>query len=169
MIASSIYHCIILYILVDYLDWGIYGCSWGTLITYVVNTLILSVYCMRKESLKESFFFPTKECFENMWDYFKIGIPSSAMISIEWWSFELQAVMSSYLGILYGGSMVIMINTLVMTSMVPYGASIVAAVLIGNSLGEGKPKKAVLYLKLVTGYTLFSTAVVSGLLLLLRN
>lgn len=89
MIAASIYHCIILYILVHVFDYGIYGCSWGTVITYIINTLIVTIYCARREDLKESFFFPTRECFDDMWDYFKIGLPSSAMISLEWWSFEL--------------------------------------------------------------------------------
>ncbi len=147
MIAASVYHCIILYVLVDVMGYGIYGCSWGTVITYVINSFVVTVYCgyIRKD-LKESFFFPTRECFDDLWDYFKIGLPSSAMISLEWWSFEIQAVMSSYLGILYGGSMVILINTLTVLTMIPFGAQIAGAVFIGNCMGEGKPTKAKIYL-----------------------
>jgi len=68
---------------------GIVGASVGTIITYFVNTVIVTVYCALKEDLKESFFFPTRECFDDLWDYFRIGLPSSAMISLEWWSFEI--------------------------------------------------------------------------------
>lgn len=140
MVAASIYHCIILYVLVEVFDYGIYGCSWGTVITYVINSFVVTFYCgWMRPDLKESFFFPTRECFDDLWDYFKIGLPSSAMISLEWWSFEIQAVMASYLGILYGGSMVILINTLTVFTMIPFGAQIAGAVFIGNCMGEGKP------------------------------
>jgi MATE family multidrug resistance protein len=123
MIAASIYHCIILYVLVIVYNFGILGCAWGTVITYIINTSIVTIYCgWIRTDLKESFFFPDKECFEDLWDYFKIGLPSSAMISLEWWSFELQAVFSSWLGIIYGGSMVIMINILTVLTMIPFGA-----------------------------------------------
>ena len=101
MIAASIYHVIILYILVIVMDLGIWGCSWGTVITYVTNTIIVTLYCgVYRKDLKESFFWPNKECFEDLWDYFKIGLPSSAMISLEWWSNELQVIMGSLLGII---------------------------------------------------------------------
>ena len=90
MIAASIYHCIILYVLVIVYNFGIWGCAWGTVITYIINAAVVTIYCgWIRTDLKESFFFPDKECFEDLWDYFKIGLPSSAMISLEWWSFEL--------------------------------------------------------------------------------
>ena len=122
MIAASIYHYLILYILVDVLGYGIYGCSWGTAITYIINLFLVTFYCgVIRKDLKESFFFPTRECFDDLWDYFKIGLPSSAMISLEWWSSEFQAVMASWLGIVYGGSMVILINTMTVMSMFAFG------------------------------------------------
>jgi Na+-driven multidrug efflux pump len=78
-----------LYVLVIRLEWGIVGASIGTIITYGMNAVLVTVYCMMRKDLKESFFFPTRECFEDLWDYMRIGLPSSAMISLEWWSFEL--------------------------------------------------------------------------------
>lgn len=170
MIAASVYHCIILYILVIYFDFGLLGCSWGTVITYIINTTVVTVYCgYIRTDLKESFFFPNKECFEDLWDYFKIGLPSSAMISLEWWSFELQAVFSSWLGIIYGGSMVIMINTLTVLTMIPFGSQIAGAVFVGNCLGEGKPHKAKIYQWLITVYTFIACAVCSALLVIYKE
>jgi MATE family multidrug resistance protein len=170
MIAASIYHCIILYILVIVYDFGLLGCSWGTVITYIINTCIVTIYCgWIRTDLKESFFFPDKECFEDLWDYFKIGLPSSAMISLEWWSFELQAVFSSWLGIIYGGSMVIMINTLTVITMIPFGSQIAGAVFVGNCLGEGKPQKAKTYQWLITVYTFVACAVCSSLLVIYKE
>ena len=165
MIAASIYHIIILYILVDVYDYGIYGCSWGTVITYVINFIVVTFYCgYMRPDLKESFFFPTKECFSDMWDYFKIGLPSSAMISLEWWSFEIQAIMASYLGIIYGGAMIILINTLTILTMIPFGSQIAGAVFIGSCMGEGKPRAARTYLYLITIYTTITLAICAALL-----
>ena len=170
MLAASVYHCIILYVLVDVYDYGIYGCSWGTVITYFINSVVVTVYCgWIRTDLKESFFFPTRECFDNMWDYFKIGLPSSAMISLEWWSFELQAVFASWLGIVYGGSMVILINTLTVLTMIPFGAQIACAVFVGNCMGEGKPKKAKVYVNMITAYTLLSLTVFASLLVIYQD
>lgn len=170
MIAASVYHVIILYILVDVYQWGIYGCSWGTVITYMINSTVVTIYCgWIRSDLKESFFFPTRECFDDMWDYFKIGLPSSAMISLEWWSFELQAVFSSWLGIVYGGSMVILINTLTVLTMIPFGAQICSSVFVGSCLGEGQPKKAKTYANMVTGYCFVVCATCAALLVIFQD
>lgn len=59
MIAASIYHCIILYFLVIVYNYGIWGCAWGTVITYIINTIVVTVYCgWIRTDLRESFFFP---------------------------------------------------------------------------------------------------------------
>ncbi len=170
MIAASVYHCIILYVLVIVYDFGIYGCSWGTVITYIINSLVVTIYCgVIRQDLKESFFWPNKECFEDLWDYFKIGFPSSAMISLEWWSFELQAVMASWLGIVQGGSMVIMVNALTVLAMIPFGAQIAGAVFVGNCLGEGKPRKAKVYQWMITSYTFVVCAIFAALMLMYKE
>jgi Na+-driven multidrug efflux pump len=41
--------------------------------------------------------------------------------------------------------MVIMINTLTVLTMIPFGSQIAGAVFVGNCLGEGKPQKAKIY------------------------
>lgn len=146
MIAASIYHCIILYILVIVLDFGILGCSWGTVITYFLNSIVITVYCgVFRKDLKESYFWPNKECFEDFWDYLKMGLPSFAMLSLEFWSNEVQVIMGSMLGIIQGGSMVIMINILTIITMVPSGFHCTSIVFVGSSLGEGYPAKAKVY------------------------
>ena len=122
MIASSFYHYLVLYLLVDVWQLGIYGCSWGTVITYMINIIIITLYCRSRKDLRSSFFFPTRECFSDLWEYFRMGLPSCAMLSLEWWSFEIQAVLASYISTVAVGSMVIMMNTLTVITMIPFGA-----------------------------------------------
>lgn len=145
MIWASVFHFGVLYVLVIRLQMGILGASIGTVITYFQNTVLVTVYCAMRKDLKESFFFPTRECFEDLWDYMKIGLPSSAMISLEWWSFEIQAILASYISVAAVGSMVILINTLTVLTMIPFGAQIAGAVFVGKSMGEGSARKARIY------------------------
>jgi len=71
---------------------------------------MVTVYCgYYRKDLKESFFFPTKECYKNLWDYFKIGIPATAMFSLEFWSNEIQIILANLIGPIEGGSMFIMV------------------------------------------------------------
>ena len=46
------------------------------------------------ESLKEAWFFPDGETFEGIVDYIKIGIPSVAMLALEWWALEIMALLA---------------------------------------------------------------------------
>jgi multidrug resistance protein, MATE family len=133
-----------------------------------MNMLIVTIYCMLQKDLKESFFFPTKECFEDLWDYMKIGLPSSAMISLEWWSFEIQAILASYISVVAVGSMVIMINALTVLTMIPFGSQIAGAVFIGKSMGEGSAKRAKIYTKLIVLYTFITLAILSIFLVIFR-
>ena len=51
-------------VLVDIFDLGIYGIAWGTVITFAMNLIVVTVYCAYfRKDLKESYFFPTRECF----------------------------------------------------------------------------------------------------------
>ena len=158
-----------LYVFVIQLKWGIIGASVGTIITYFMNSLLVTVYCMLQKDLKESFFFPTKECFEDLWDYMRIGLPSSAMISLEWWSFEIQAILASYISVVAVGSMVIMINALTVLTMIPFGSQIAGAVFVGKSMGEGSAKRAKIYTKLIVVYTFLVLAVCSVFLWIFRE
>jgi len=134
-----------------------------------MNSLLVTVYCMLQKDLKESFFFPTKECFEDLWDYMRIGLPSSAMISLEWWSFEIQAILASYISVVAVGSMVIMINALTVLTMIPFGSQIAGAVFVGKSMGEGSAKRAKIYTKLIVVYTFLVLAVCSVFLWIFRE
>jgi len=98
----------------------------------------------------------------------KIGLPSSAMISLEWWSFEIQAILASYISVVAVGSMVIMINALTVLTMIPFGSQIAGAVFVGKSMGEGSAKRAKTYMKLIVGYTFIVMAVLAVFLYFFR-
>jgi Na+-driven multidrug efflux pump len=77
--------------------------------------------------------------------------------------------MGSMLGIIQGGSMVIMINILTILAMVPFGSQVTSAVFVGNSLGEGKPGKAKVYQVLITTFSFVLCAICSSLMALYKD
>jgi Na+-driven multidrug efflux pump len=77
--------------------------------------------------------------------------------------------MGSMLGIIQGGSMVIMINILTILAMVPFGSQVTSDVFVGNSLGEGKTGKAKVYQVLISTYSFILCAICSGLIVLYKE
>lgn len=65
--------------------------------------------------------------------------------------------------------MVIMINTLTVLTMIPFGSQIAGAVFVGNCLGEGRPHKAKHYANLITGYTFLVCAICASLLVIYKD
>ena len=65
--------------------------------------------------------------------------------------------------------MVILINTLTVLTMIPFGAQIAGAVFVGKSMGEGSAQKARTYSKLIVFYTFFTCLICSILLVVFRR
>ena len=166
MMAQFFYHFGILYLFVDYLEYGIYGCAWGSVITYSINLTIITLYCASRKDFRKHFFFPNKECFEDLWDYFKIGLPAAGMLTLEGLIYEAQVLMASQLGIIEGSTMAILINILLVFTMISIACSTIGSVFVGNSLGRGHASLAKFYLDLIFGYA-FVILTLCGIFLIL--
>jgi len=64
------------------------------------------------------------------------------MLCLEWWSFEVLAIMAGYISVDATGAHVIILNTHVVVIMVPLGAQVATIVCVGTSMGEGLARKA---------------------------
>jgi MATE family multidrug resistance protein len=73
------------------------------------------------KDLKDLLFFPCKECFTHLKEYLKLGIPSTLMLSLEFWAFEIITLMSGYLSVDEVGANVIVLNTIYMCFMLIVG------------------------------------------------
>jgi MATE family multidrug resistance protein len=83
-----------------------------------------------------------------MWDFVVLSLPSAAIMWCEWWVYELQAIVAGWLGIQVLAAHVVCCNIEAMIYMVPLGVQQAAAILVGNSLGAGRPKMAIQYTQL---------------------
>lgn len=122
MILTSFLHLVWCYLLTKVWTFDVVGVSLATLITFFLNFAIITLYCRNDKEIKKSFFFFTKESFEDLGEYLKIGIPSCCMLCLEWWSFEVLALMAGYISVEATGAHVIVLNTHVVVIMVPLGA-----------------------------------------------
>ena len=122
MIITSSLHFLWCYLLVFQLQWDIVGVSMATLITYFLNFFVITVYCLCESEVRRSFFFFTRESFQELRAYLAVGIPSTTMLCMEWWSFEVLAIMAGYISVAATGAHVVVLNTHVVIIMVPLGA-----------------------------------------------
>lgn len=122
MVATSTLHFVWCHIFVSELHWGIYGVSIATILTYFLNFAAITVFCLYDKEVRRSFFFFTKESFTDLKAYLKVGIPSTTMLCLEWWSFEVLAFMAGYISVEAISAHVVVLNTHVVIIMVPLGA-----------------------------------------------
>lgn len=78
---------------------GITGTSLSTFITYVTLFVIITVYASLQKDIKDSWFLPGKETFINIWPYIKLALPTTMMICLEWWAFEVLTLMAGFISI----------------------------------------------------------------------
>ena len=104
-------HLVVAYYFIIYFEFGIYGAFISSGITYLLNLLIVTFNCYRNPLLKESFFFPNKECFEDMGSYIKIGFQLAIQIALGFWVMEIEIFLASFIDVASNAAMVILLNT----------------------------------------------------------
>lgn len=85
------------------------------IISAIIDFIVITIYASANDTTK-SFFLPTIDSVYGVVGLYSTGLPISLTVSIEGWSFELQGFLASYLGVITGSSMVVMMNTL----MIPW-------------------------------------------------
>jgi MATE family multidrug resistance protein len=106
----------------DSLRLGDLGVACATIITYFLNLSLITIYFLVEKDVRKSFFFFTRKSFKDISSYLKIGIPSLIMLCLEWWSFEVLAIMAGYISLEATAAHVIVLNTFVILIMAPLGA-----------------------------------------------
>ena len=91
------------------------------------------------------------------------------MLCLEWWSFEVLALMAGYISVEATGAHVIVLNTHVVVIMVPLGAQVATIVTVGKSMGEGDSKKASMYYKLTALYSFLLDLALGLIIILFRE
>ena len=122
MIVTSSLHFVWGYMFVFYLEWEVLGVSLATILSYFLNFAFITLYCMKDQEVRKTFFFFQRDSFKDLKVYLKTALPSLTMLCLEWWSFELLAFMAGYISVDATAAHVVVLNTHVVVIMVPLGA-----------------------------------------------
>ncbi|XP_051963195.1 multidrug and toxin extrusion protein 1-like [Xyrauchen texanus] len=173
-IAANIANVVTNYILLNWLDLGLYGSAAANAISQIYICVFLYVYiCWKKlhidtwggwscDSLQE-------------WDgYMKLAIPSTMMFCFEWWIYEVGGFLAGMLSELDLAAQHAVIMLALINYMFPLGIQGAACVRVGNALGAGDTAGAICTSKMsltctavlvvLQGLVLVSTKTVIGFL-----
>ena len=150
MITTSLLHVFWCHILINLMHLDVLGASLAMFITFTLNFLLLTLFCLSSSSLKPSFFFFSKESFWDIKEYLMIGIPSALMLCLEWSGFEVLIIIAGLISLDISGAQVIVLNTFFVMMMLSLGMQQGAIACVGKAMGEGNAKKGKIYLKLAT-------------------
>jgi len=148
-LITMFFHGLWCYLFVHVGGLGFKGTSLATCVTYCLNLVIISIYVSCSKDLKEAWFLPNKDCFRDFKRYFKIAIPGTFMLCLEWWTFEILTLFSGLISVDVNAAEVILINLFVIFYTIPYGIQSSAIVVVGNSIGENNVIQAKNYAKII--------------------
>ncbi|KAJ1818171.1 ethionine resistance protein [Coemansia sp. RSA 2675] len=84
----------------------------------------------------------TWDCLDGIWEFYRLAIPSAAMMACSWAAFELVTLESSMFGPVALAAQACIFAAMSLTYQTPAAIGSAAAARVGNSLGQGKQRRA---------------------------
>ncbi|KAJ2794695.1 ethionine resistance protein, partial [Coemansia helicoidea] len=97
------------------------------------------------------------DCLHGIWEFYRMAIPSAAMLACSWGAFEMSTFGASIFGPVSMAAQACIFNAMCITFQVPAAIGSAAATRIGNSLGMGRHRRA-----RYAAYTAIGAGYVSG-------
>ncbi|XP_057868185.2 protein DETOXIFICATION 16 isoform X3 [Cryptomeria japonica] len=174
MICSVItlcFHVPICWALVFKTGLGYKGAALANSISNWVNVALVLLYIKTSSACKRTWTSFTREALYDIKKFLKLAIPSSLMICLEYWSFEMLILLSGLLPNpkLETSVLSICLNTMVLAYNVPSGFAAAASTRISNELGAGRSQAARLAVYVVFFMTIMEAVMVGCLLFSIRN
>ena len=135
------------YMLIYNFEFGYIGAAIAHSITNFVAALGLTLLLIFKSGIvhPDSFHFINKDSFTGWKEYWRYGIPSMMITTLQWASFELMGIYSGILGVTHLGAQTAIANLDGFCHMIPLGTSFGSGAWVGHSLGRGEYKVAQKY------------------------
>ncbi|KAJ2447869.1 ethionine resistance protein [Coemansia sp. RSA 2424] len=94
------------------------------------------------------------DCLDGIWEFYRLAIPSAAMMACSWAAFELVTFGSSMFGSVTLAAQACIFTAMSLTYQTPAAIGSAAAARVGNSLGQGKQRRAryASYVAIAMGY-----------------
>lgn len=136
--VATLLHSFWCYLFILHLDLGIMGAAFANLIHAFSCFIITAVYLSFKAIHTIPFFSIVPGTFDLDYvrSYIAIGMPSIALICLEWWGFEVMVLMSGVFSSTAVAAQTVSFNLMVLMLMVPHGLFNAGITICGNSIGE---------------------------------
>uniref|UniRef100_J3MEB7 Protein DETOXIFICATION n=1 Tax=Oryza brachyantha TaxID=4533 RepID=J3MEB7_ORYBR len=164
--AAALCHLLVCWLLVYAAGMGSKGAALSNAVSYWINVAILAVYVRVSTSCKKTWTGFSAEAFRDALSFFRLAIPSALMVCLEMWSFELIVLLSGLLPNpkLETSVLSISLNTAAFVWMIPFGLGSAISTRVSNELGAGRPRAALLAVRVVV-FMAVSEGLVVGLVL----
>ncbi|WCJ42397.1 MATE efflux family protein [Euphorbia peplus] len=167
---TTLLHVLICWSLVFKSGLGTKGAALSNAISYWINAILLMIYVAKHPSCKKTWrgFLKDALHLHEIFVYLKLAIPSSIMISLEIWSFEILVLLAGLLPNpqLETSVLSISLNICSIVYMIPLGLSGAVSTRVSNELGAGQPRAARLAV-CVASVIVIAEGVLVGLIIIL--
>ncbi|XP_074535823.1 multidrug and toxin extrusion protein 1-like [Halichoeres trimaculatus] len=152
------------YILLHWLDLGVYGSAAAHTLSWIYICVLLFAYIWWKKLHVTTWGGWSAESLQEWGSYFKLAVPSTLMTCFEWWIYEFGGFFAGMLSEEELAAQHATIMVAFIVYMFPLGIQAAACARVGNALGAGDTTRAILTTKLSFAFA-GSIAVVEGLFL----
>ncbi|KAK6942414.1 Multi antimicrobial extrusion protein [Dillenia turbinata] len=168
---TTLSHFLICWALVFKSGLGNKGAALANAISYWINVVLLATYVKFSPRCRLSWTGFSKDALQDVTKFLNTAIPSTIMICLEFWSFQMMVMLSGLLPNPRLETSVLSIsqNTYVMVCMVPVGLGAAVSTRVSNELGAGRPLEARLAVGLVLLTVVIEGIFASVIMILGRN
>ena len=169
-VAVIPFHVGACWLFITHWGYGIQGAAYAENFTSCLTVLLQVVYASNLSEISEAWFLPTRQTFKNLPEFLSLAVPGIVMLFLENMNMEILVLMS---GMLQNTDMmaaqVIVVTIAELSMMIPYGLSLGAVCLVGQSLGGNRPLEAQANFKLIAQTGTIAGLVFCWMAMLLRT
>ena len=116
-----------------------------------------------------TYFFFNADSFKGWKEFLQVAIPSSLMICLETWNYQITAIMTGYLDDTYQiNGNVILLNVSLFFYMFPFGLSVASSNIVGKYVGRFSVKATEMSCKMSIVFAFISSVLVNTFLAIVR-
>lgn len=169
--ATACCHLLVCWGLVFGLGLGVNGAAVANSISYWMNALLLGTYVLVSPGCRKTWTGFSRDALHDLVGFLKLAIPSSVMVCLEFWSFELLVLLSGLLANpkLETSVLSICLNTATAAFMIPFGLGAAASTRVSNELGAGYPRAARLAVCVVVVLALIEGLLLGSVMIIVRD
>ncbi|KAJ0753905.1 putative multi antimicrobial extrusion protein [Helianthus annuus] len=152
-VVVLVIHIPLCWALVFQQGFGAAGAALAIAISYTLNVVFLGFYLYYSKACEKTRVTFSVDSFKTIREFFRFASPSAVMTCLEWWSYEIIALLAGLLPNpqLETSVLSICLTVSALHYYIPYSFGAAASTRISNELGAGNPQAAKTALLAVTG------------------